>query len=216
MTPARRRLGRRRGVRLWAVTLGVILLGCGIAPDADPRDIPLDQQRDLVRTDDAAATEGSGTRVYLLDAAAPGQAALLRSVGRDVPPTATAVLQALLDGPTAGELERRLRTAIPPDTELHSARFSSRTTLTVDLNETIFEATGSELVDAVSQLVFTATEVEGVQQVELRVDGELQEWPRGDGTLVERPLTVFDFPGRVASSQPDYPAVLAPPVADDR
>lgn len=196
-----------------AAPIGAILLlglsACGITTDAEPRDIPLDQQSDLVRSGDDAAAEGSGTRVYLIDAAAPGQVALLRGVGRDVTPTPTAVLEALLDGPTAGELERRLRTAIPPDTELRSARFSSRTTLTVDLTEPIFDATGAELVDAVSQLVFTSSEVEGVQQVELRVDGELQEWPRGDGTLVDRPLTVFDFPGRVASSQPDYPAVVA-------
>lgn len=191
------------------------LAGCGIATDAEPRDIPLDQQRDLVRPGDDAAAEGSGTRIYLIDAAAPGQVPLLRGVGRDVRPTPTAVLEALLDGPTDGELERRLRTAIPADTELRSARFSSRTTLTVDLTEPIFEATGAELVDAVSQLVFTASEVEGVQQVELRVDGELQEWPRGDGTLVDRPLTVFDFPGRVASSQPDFPAVVAPGGAND-
>jgi spore germination protein GerM len=201
-------------MRIGAARLGALVLlalaGCGIATDAEPRDVPLDQQRNLVPADDDAAAEGSGTRIYLIDAAAPGQVALLRSVGRDVTPTATAVLEALLDGPTEGELDRRLRTAIPPDTELRSARFSSRTTLTVDLTEPIFEATGAELVDAVSQLVFTSSEVEGVQQVELRVDGELQEWPRGDGTLVDRPLTVFDFPGRVASSQPDYPTVVAP------
>lgn len=199
----------RRGVAA-VVALALLLAGCGIEPDSAPRDITPDEQDGSgdVGGADGDAQEGSGTRVYLIDAGAPGQAAVLRAVGRDVRPTPTEALLALLDGPSDGEQEQRLSTAIPEGTVLHSARFSPRPTLVVDLSERIFEATGDVLVDAVAQVVFTASELEDVERVELLVEGKRNEWPRGDGTLVGEPLTVFDFPGRAASTQPDFPAVL--------
>ena len=43
--------------------------------------------------------------------------------------------------------------------------------------------------------------------VVLSVDGMAQEWPTGSGSLVSRPLSVFDYPDRNPSSQPDYPSL---------
>ena len=51
-------------------------------------------------------------------------------------------------------------------------------------------------------------EIDGVERVSLAVDGALVEWPRGDGSLTSEPLTIFDYPGRAVSSQPDYPAIV--------
>jgi spore germination protein GerM len=65
-------------------------------------------------------------------------------------------------------------------------------------------------VSALAQIVLTLTDIDGVEQVAVTVDGRETEWPRGDGTLVSRPLTAFDFPGRAVSSQPDYPTIIAP------
>jgi spore germination protein GerM len=90
-------------------------------------------------------------------------------------------------------------------------RFTSSGTVQVDLNSTIFDATGDDLVTAIAQLVLTLCELEGVEQVVLTVDAKSSEWPRGDGTLTSRPLTPFDFPGRAISSQPDYPTVIEKP-----
>ena len=59
-------------------------------------------------------------------------------------------------------------------------------------------------------IVFTATEIQGVRAVRLRVDGQDQRWPKGDGETREGALTVYDFPGLVQSAQPPYPAVPSP------
>ncbi len=86
--------------------------------------------------------------------------------------------------------------------------------LVVNVSAPILQATGDALIDAVAQIVFTATELNGVSGVRLLVDGEQREWPRGDGSQTAAPLTRFDYPERNPTSQPDYPAVPSPgPVA---
>jgi hypothetical protein len=40
------------------------------------------------------------------------------------------------------------------------------------------------------------------------VNGQVNEWPKGDGSLTSQPLTAFDFPGRAISSQPAFPAII--------
>ncbi len=77
----------------------------------------------------------------------------------------------------------------------------------------IFEATGATLVDALAQIVFTLSELTNVRGVRLQVEGADQEWPTGDGSLSDAPLTVFDFPERNPTSQPDYPAAPSPEAA---
>ena len=46
--------------------------------------------------------------------------------------------------------------------------------------------------------------------VRLRVDGQDQSWPKGDGETNDGALTVYDYPGLVQSAQPPYPAVPSP------
>ena len=69
---------------------------------------------------------------------------------------------------------------------------------------------GGELVDALAQIVFTGSELTDVHQVRVLVNGVDQQWPAGDGTLQTEPLDVYDYPGRVASAQPAYPAIPSP------
>jgi spore germination protein GerM len=82
--------------------------------------------------------------------------------------------------------------------------------LTVDVSPEITELSGDLLALAVAQIVFTASEIEGVRAVRLRVDGQDQQWPKGDGETREGTLTVYDYPGLVESAQPPYPAVPSP------
>ena len=74
----------------------------------------------------------------------------------------------------------------------------------------ILDLSGDQFVLAVAQLVVTASELDGVRSVRLRVDGEAQAFPDGAGELQSEPLTVYDFPGLVESAQPSYPAVPPP------
>ena len=162
------------------------------------------------RCDDPAANQprpGTTARIFLLAPAEQGRTTKVRAVGRDVPSDFTEVLTALLDGLTPEDQDDRLRTAIPSGTQLHSATLVDARTLAVDLSAEFFGASGEVLTDAVAQIVFTAQGVNNEMTVMLSVDGVAQEWPTGSGSLVSRPLSVFDYPDWNPSSQPDYPSL---------
>ncbi|MEZ5216328.1 MAG: GerMN domain-containing protein [Ilumatobacteraceae bacterium] len=56
----------------------------------------------------------------------------------------------------------------------------------LDVNDALYSLSGSTLVDALAQIVFTMVELPEVSRVQLLVDGEPQEWPTGDGSLSRR------------------------------
>ena len=78
-------------------------------------------------------------------------------------------------------------------------------TARIDVSDAIFTASGDAQPEAVAQIVFTATDAPGAEQVELLVEGEHRRWPRGDGSLEDAPLTRFMFPALDPSTRPDYP-----------
>jgi spore germination protein GerM len=194
-----------RGVSLVAV-LGV-LGACGINADSEPRDITGDRQQELAaigRSNDQAPVGGS--RIFLVDGAG-SQTSVVRAVAREAEPDAESLIRALLEGPTASERARRLRTAIPAGTELLEVDYDGPGRVTLDLSANILDASGDSLVAAVAQIVYTLGQLENIKGVQLRVEGEPRQWPTGDGTLTSDPLTVYLYPGRAASTQPDYPAL---------
>jgi hypothetical protein len=186
----------------------IALVGCSIQPEAAPNDLP--DERANVFGEPATGDEAAGTnRIYLLappDVDAPQR---LRSAQRDVPTAPVSVLESLFAGPNADERESGLDTAIPADVDLVAARTVGQV-LTVDLNDVFDDLTPDGLRLAVAQIVSTATDIDGVQSVQLRIDGEPRVWPLGNGELTDRPLTRYDYPGLVESSQPAFPAIPSP------
>jgi hypothetical protein len=201
----------RRVVRLiataWAITL---LAACSISPDSAPRDIPVLQQDELLASSDRAAGAATGTaRIFLLSPEAGGQGTTIVAVPRDVDETPVALLGALLAGPNDDELDAQYRTAIPTDVEVRSAQVRGGT-LIVDMSPGLLQLAGDGLIDAIAQIVFTASELSGVRSVKILIDGADQQWPTGTGVFQSTPLTVYDYPGLLASAQPDHPAVPSP------
>jgi spore germination protein GerM len=191
-----------------AVIVLAAATGCSIQPDASPNDLPA--ERADVFGEPATGDEAAGTnRIYLLAPTDPEAPQRLRSVQRDVPTAPASVLASLFAGPNASERDAQLDTAIPADVELLAAR-PVGPLLTVDLNDAITELTPDGLRLAVGQIVSTATDIEGVRSVQLRIDGEPRVWPIGNGELTSRPLTQYDYPGLVESSQPAFPAIPSP------
>lgn len=188
------------------VVVGAILVGagCGIEADSGPRDIP----EELVASDiQVSDDEAVGTsRVYLLAPSDPEEPPRLRSAPRDVANDADALLTSLFSGPNTDEQEGQLGTALPREIELLSTRTVGRV-LTVDVTDVFGELTTGALRLAIGQIVVTAAEIDGVDAVRVRVDGVAQIWPVGDGELTELPLTVYDYPGLVESTQPPLPAI---------
>lgn len=182
--------------------------GCTIGPEATPRDVPSEERTLLVAGGSEAAETAGDARIYLVAPAETGQQRQLRSVPRDVTPGPDALLGVLFGGPNQSELDARLVSAIPNDAVLLSTRTVGET-LFVDVSEELLELTGEALTLAVAQIVFTAAEITGIQTVRLRVEGEDQSWPRGDGQPRSGSLRIYDFPGLVESAQPAYPGLPA-------
>ena len=157
----------------------------------------------------APGAEATGqSRIYLVaDEGSEGEREL-RTVLRDVEPAEDpeAVLRTLIAGPNQGEVDAGMSSPLPPSSTLHSARLVA-STLNVDLSGEILELPGSALRDAVAQIVFTGSQLDGVRAVRIRVDGRTRDWPDGSGELQTGPLTVYDYPGLAESAQPPYPPI---------
>ncbi|MDX2380033.1 MAG: GerMN domain-containing protein [Acidimicrobiia bacterium] len=196
--------GRHLTIVLLAATSAVVA-ACGIESDSGPRAVPEDQlvEADLVVSGDAAV---GTSRVYLLAPSDPDEPPRLRAVQRDVSNDANELLGSLFLGPNTDEQEQQLGTALPREIELISTRTVGRV-LTIDVTDVFGELTTGALRLAIGQIVITAGEIEGVDAVRVRVDGVTQVWPAGDGELTELPLTAYDYPGLVESTQPSLPAI---------
>lgn len=196
--------------RWWAGALVSVLaaatVGCGVDTDSTPRPV----SPGVLDTDQAgrarAAAPGVSAQVYLVAPRPDGQGVALQAVGRATPATAAGALAALSRGPTPGEVDDRLRSALPP-TALVQAVGLRGSSLLVEVGASLDDVAGEELVQAVAQIVFTATALAGIKSVTITSDGVERQWPGGNGELRDRPLTRYDFPGLLASAQPAYPAV---------
>lgn len=202
------RTGRSRWIRATLLPMLVVMpmavTGCAIQPDGSPRDIPDEDVNDPIEATGGAA-EGSSL-VFLVAPHEPGQPALLRPVMRDVDSEISPIVRALLEGPNSTESRDDFASAIPADVELNSAVRRGRAGI-VDVNEALDQLDAVDLRTALAQIVMTATAIDEVDEVTIRVNGEDQMWPRGDGALTDQPLTPYDFPGLVESTQPPYPSL---------
>ena len=183
---------------------GLLASGCGISPDAAPRDLPIGE-RDLATASAVTGSDATGAdRIYLV---APGDDRLLRSVPRQAT-TRSDLIEILLAGPNDTELANQYSSFIPPSTALISARIQGQV-LTINLTGGIAELSGQNLAQAVAQIVYTASELEGIEAVQLRVDDVELAWPKANGETTSDPLRVYDYPNFVITAQPDFPTVPA-------
>jgi len=193
-------------------TLVGLVSACGVSSDSGPRDVkPEERPTDLLVTTIGSPTAGTGSTVYFLGPSGPGQNPPLISVSRASSGEATALLTALIEGPTPLEQDAEgLRTAIPQGTTLRAASMEGQGTLRVDVSSELLTSAGNVLLDALSQIVFTGLGLSGVERIRLLVDGQPQDWPTSSGDSTRDPLTMFDFPDRIPFDQPDYPALPGP------
>jgi hypothetical protein len=189
----------------------VLLGGCSIGTEDSPR-----TWSGWDRFDELPQGSSSGVeRIYLIDSRAEEQgSAKLTTVKRDVDENSQpyeAILDVLFEGPTSSEAGSGLKSSIPAGLIVISEPQFGQGTVQVDLSEELTTALGDNLVDALAQIVWTLCERPETVQVRILVEGRRISWPRADGTLIDRPLTPFDFPGFAATSQPDFPGIIEPP-----
>ena len=184
-----------------------LTVGCSFGAENTSQVIPESQQQKLEETTSSDETGSGLGRVYLQRTESTG-GSILTGVQRNLSTEPFDVVQVLLNGPIESEQDAGLRSAIPASTELLSARYVASDLVRVDLSSDIFQATGDDLVSSVAQIVLSLCDIPGIQRVIIVVNGQVNEWPKGDGSLTSQPLTAFDFPGRAISSQPAFPAVI--------
>lgn len=193
-------MSRRRMLLLTVAAL--VMTSCGIQTDSAPRNLP-DSERGPAAAGSSSGSDASGAdRIYLV---APGDERLLRSVPRDAA-LREDLMRILLLGPNDDEIAAQYSSFIPPDTQLLSAR-SKGQILIVDVTGEIAELTGQSLSQAIAQIVYTATEIDGIEAVQLKVDGVEVAWPKPNGEITADPLRIYDYPNFVQTAQPSYPAV---------
>jgi hypothetical protein len=98
----------------------------------------------------------------------------------------TTVLGALLQMPESSERVNGLGSSIPTGTRLQGLQ-TDGTTLSVDLSDDFENVVGTARQQAIGQMVLTATEFAGVQDVRFLVDGkplQVTSPTRGDTTTV--------------------------------
>ena len=188
--------------------LAIAASACSISEDADPQSIPLDQRGNFGELATGDVAEG-GSRIYLLSPVETDEQPQLRAVPRSETSDPEELLASLLAGANPDESALGLNTAIPDELEIQQAR-TVGTRVTIDINDALTELSDLGLRQALAQIVATASEIEPIEQVRLQVNGQNQGWPTGDGQVTDRPLTIFDYPGFLETSQPDYPALPLP------
>jgi peptidoglycan hydrolase-like protein with peptidoglycan-binding domain len=102
-------------------------------------------------------------------------------------------LGALVAGPTQAERAQGFATEIPAGTRLRGVTLRGRVAF-VDLTRAFESGGGSaSMLARLSQLVYTATGVPGVESVRLLLDGKRVEFIGGEGVMVDHPLTRATF-----------------------
>jgi hypothetical protein len=188
--------------RLMTMLVAAMLLtACGVQPDSSPREVPDDYKAQLTGASSGGVASGA-ERIYLVG---PGDDRLLRSVSRDAA-SPEELISILLRGPNETESAQQYASAIPSTLELLSISVQG-SVLMLDVTQELTELTGSGLVQALAQIVYTASELDTVTAVQVTVQGGQQAWPRGDLEFTTEPLSVYDYPGMVRTAQPAYPSV---------
>ena len=176
------------------VLAALLAAGCGIPEDRHPTALPggvitpgLGSTRTTATTPNNSPEPALAATVFFVRA--EHVAPVVRRTTRADLQTA---LELLLSGPTEGEIGADLRTAISPQTQLHSVTVNG-TTAVIDVTSAFVEVAGQEQILALAQVVLTATTVTGITEVRFALEGQPVDVPRADGTLSSGSLTAADY-----------------------
>jgi spore germination protein GerM len=192
------------------MALLLVATGCGLSVEDEPRELAADDVPGDLLTPRSTTTTSTTTpavtrtvQIYLVDS--DGR---LASVDRELPDPVTVVdlIRSLLDGATDQESEQGIRSVVASTTELLSSQRRDRTVV-LNFSADFAIPQGEGGITSVAQVVFSATELEGISGVTFELDGVPTEVPRGDGTLTSDPLFRSDFPQRA----PTATTTTAPP-----
>lgn len=175
----------RRLVPLLLASLIVLSGGCTLGPQTTPEPIHSSRRPESASTPGTHAASTQQVVVYLI------RDARLAPVTRQVPPGVGAVLATLENGPTAAEARRGYQTALPAvRSPMHASIADGVATISVPAGSGRLGV--APQVMAVGQLVYTVTEIDNIQKVQLS-NGHIIEVPVSGGALVPGPVGRADY-----------------------
>ncbi len=162
---------RRRALALLAVC-GLATAACGVPTDSAARDLPESDVPFALLAAEAPTTTTSTapSRPVAVTVFRLGRDERLVGVARQVtsPLSVEKVVAELLKGPASDERRKGWRTGLAPETLILSAGISDNIA-NIDLGGPV--ATGTQQLVALAQIVYTATELEGVNGVRFTYQG---------------------------------------------
>jgi len=165
------RHGRSRsstvGVAFSLLTVGALLLvsGCSIRADSDPRALPISTTTTSTPTVTPTVGGSEAAVFYVLD----GQ---LIPVSVSMPDhRVSSALTALFDKPDESIEQAKLTTSIPVGTTITDSRITDGT-LTLDLSREFENVVGPARQQAIGQIVLTASDFPAVERVRFEIDGD--------------------------------------------
>ncbi len=172
---------------LWALSALSALAGaaCGIPIDSEPRvleasAIPPEFLEPTTTQLETPSAVSQTFRIYLVN-----EDGMLVARERELSPVALEEpLLALFAGPTDEEAETGLNSALPAETEILNIDSNRDGVLVLNLAEGTLEQIEGELQrSAIAQLVFTVTELEGVDWLWVQIENEPRALPTDEGDL---------------------------------
>ena len=194
----RPRAHRRTATACLAVA--ALLTGCGVPQDDEPRALdPAQAPFQVLREDQPVAPTGDARAdLYFVR-----DNRVVRQTRRvEGPADATAVLELLLAGPTPGQVEDGISSALPSTFTVEGVELEAGVAV-VTLGGSSTQISASPL--AFAQVVATLTAPGLARAVRFRLDDEDLPVPRGDASVTELPVDRQDYAELLA------PAEDAPP-----
>jgi spore germination protein GerM len=188
---------RRLRATLLLSLLSLVAAGCAIptqgAPvSIAPSKVPFNlMEPHLPTTTTTQPKSYVAVKVFFLDATNQLQPAQ-RLVAGTAP--LTSILDALMLGPTSGEVASGISSAIPSDVAVLAATTAAGNIVTVNMNSAFGEITGTDTELAVGQIVATVAAANGNGTgVLFEIDGQRTQVPVANGSEVSGPVYLIDF-----------------------
>jgi hypothetical protein len=188
----------RRPPRTGLVLAALLLCGCGVPQDAQPRALEPHEAPFATPTESPVTPEVGDRRVALGFVRDDGTVVLSSRTVQD-PPTVEDVLELLFAGPSAEERAAGLLTVLPPTVTAEDVELVDGTAV-VTLGGPDSEVRRLQPL-AYAQVVATLTPGR-VSGVRFRLDGTDLRVPREDNSLTTQPLSRRDYAGLLAAPVP--------------
>ena len=198
--PARLRRPSRLTALLLLLVVALGAVACGIPEDDAPRSVAADEIPEALvaaPTTTSAPQGGVGTNLFFIEAEQGRSVLSPQQVPLDNQQIRT-VLEALV-GTVPEDLPDGVNSSIPAETQVLGTSLDDGV-LTIDLSAEFATVSGDILIQAVGQLVFTATDRPGVDGVLFTVEGEATTVPDADSSELTSPATRSDYAGLLPSA----------------